>query len=57
MKDQAGPKAVANPLQTSLVDQLIAKGIVKTKEVESIMRSIDRGDFAAKDAYVDRYQI
>jgi len=45
---------VANPLQTALVNVLIAKGAIQSKEVEEVMRSIDRGDFSPKEPYVDR---
>lgn len=47
---------VANPLQTALVNVLIAKGAIQSKEVEEVMRSIDRGDFSPKEPYVDRPQ-
>jgi len=49
-------KPVANPLQTALVNVLIAKGAIQSKEVEEVMRSIDRGDFSPKEPYVDRPQ-
>jgi len=49
-------KPVANPLQTVLVDRLIERRAIKSKEVEEVMRSIDRGDFAPKDAYFDSPQ-
>jgi len=49
-------KPVPNPLQTALVNHLLAREAIKSKEVEEIMRSIDRGEFATKDPYVDRPQ-
>jgi len=49
-------KPVPNPLQTSLVNHLVARDAVKSKEVEEVMRSIDRGEFSPKDPYVDRPQ-
>jgi len=48
-------KPISNPLQTVLIDYLVKKNLIKTKEVEEVMRSIDRGDFCPKDPYVDRY--
>jgi len=47
---------VSNPLQTALVNYLMDGGIIKTKEIEEVMKSIDRGDFAPTDPYVDRYE-
>jgi len=47
---------VSNPLQTALVNYLMDGGIIKTKEIEEVMKSIDRGDFAPTDPYVDRPQ-
>jgi protein-L-isoaspartate(D-aspartate) O-methyltransferase len=49
-------KPVSNPLQTALIDLLVAKNVIKSKEVEEVMRSIDRGDFAPKEPYNDRPQ-
>jgi protein-L-isoaspartate(D-aspartate) O-methyltransferase len=47
---------VNNPLQTALVNYLMDAGVIKTKDIEEIMKSIDRGDFAPTDPYVDRPQ-
>jgi protein-L-isoaspartate(D-aspartate) O-methyltransferase len=47
---------VSNPLQTALVNYLMDAGIIKTSEIEEIMKSIDRADFASTDPYVDRPQ-
>lgn len=44
---------VANPLQTALINYLMSVDIITSSEVEEVMRSIDRGDFAFKDAYID----
>lgn len=49
-------ESVSNPLQTALINYLMDGGIIKTKEIEEIMKSIDRGDFAPTDPYVDRPQ-
>lgn len=50
-------KPVANPLQTALVNYLISVDVISSCEVEEVMRSIDRGDFAPKDAYIDAPQL
>jgi len=50
-------KPVPNPLQTALVNHLLSREAIKSKEVEEIMRSIDRGEFSPKDPYVDRFFI
>jgi len=31
-------------------------GMIKTSDVEEVMKSIDRGDFAPNEPYVDRPQ-
>lgn len=46
-------KAVANPLQTALINYLTSMDVIKSREVEEVMRSIDRGDFTSKDPYFD----
>lgn len=48
---------VANPLQTALINYLTSVEVLKSPLVEEIMRSIDRGDFAPKDAYIDTPQL
>jgi len=48
---------VANPLQTALINYLMSVDVLRTNEVEDVMRSIDRGDFAPKDAYIDSPQM
>lgn len=53
---QKNHKPVSNPLQTLLIDSLILKHMIKSKDVEDVMRSIDRGDFCPKDPYLDRPQ-
>jgi len=47
---------VSNPLQTALVNYLMDSGVIKTKEIEEVLKSIDRGDFCTTDPYVDRPQ-
>jgi protein-L-isoaspartate(D-aspartate) O-methyltransferase len=49
-------KPVANPLQAALINYLADSGVVKTKRVETILKSVDRGDFAPASPYVDRAQ-
>lgn len=43
-----------NPLNTKLIDRLVDNRVVSSLEVESVMRSIDRGDFTTYGAYEDR---
>jgi hypothetical protein len=50
-------KPVANPLQAALINYLVDSNVVKTKRVETILKSIDRGDFAPASPYVDRFDI
>lgn len=50
------PYASAVAGNSHLVDRLVKQGIVKSPEVEAVMKAVDRGDFASYDAYSDRPQ-
>ena len=42
-----------NPLNNILIDKMLRDEKITSKEVENIMRSIDRGDFAPHSPYID----
>lgn len=37
-----------------LIDKLVRDGTIESKEVENVMRSIDRGEFVQNKPYVDK---
>ena len=46
-----------NPKQLSLVNSLRKNGILKSKEVEDVLISLDRGDFCINFPYHDRFSV
>ena len=43
-----------NPLNSKLISNLVTNGVIRSPEVENVMKSIDRGDFSHYDPYYDR---
>jgi len=53
-KEEAKPISIKeNPLNTKLVQDLRRNGNINSSEVESCMKSIDRGDFTSMSPYID----
>lgn len=42
-----------NPMNAKLIDKLMSDGVVRSPEVEKVMKNIDRGDFSTDSAYYD----
>lgn len=43
-----------NPLNTKLVNSLKSNEVIRSSEVEQVMKSIDRGEFAKGEPYEDK---
>lgn len=48
--------STSNPLNTALCSSLVDKSTIKSKEVELVMKSIDRSDFCPNNAFYDGAQ-